>query len=308
MSSAKRRVAGFVVVATCCALLTSCGPRQVQLGLKLEEGDVYRLRVISQSITATSSESGDSTTYDTSGFDVTFTVAEVDEDGNTWIDAVYDWAMANTRAGTGEVEPPEEVDPSEEGLGELEGKGFSFRVGPNGEVLEIAGHNDLLDAVLEEVGLTDEEIQLGLGQMMESLIGDDGLKAQLSDIIISYPDGRVAVGDSWTVNVELPGMLALLVESTYTLRELDEGIATIDVVSTVQTDADAYPVSLTLYDMSYDLLGSSEGVIEVEVETGWATSATITSTMSGEVVIVMAETELRVPMTVESVSTLETLD
>jgi hypothetical protein len=287
------------------ALLTSCGPRRVQLALNLEEGDVYRMRLLSQSMTVTVSEVGEGTSYDTSGFDITFTVTEVGDQGNAWIDAVYDWASMSTRAGTGEIEPPDEADPSAEGIEELEGRGFSVQIAPNGEVLQIAGHNDLLDEVLEDLGLDDEEILLGFGQMIESLIGDDGLKAQMSDVILRCPEGPVVVGDSWTATTELRGVLALVTERTYTLRTLEEGVATIDVIATVHTDPEAYPVDMTLYEITYDLAGSGEGVIEIDVETGWTTSGTVTSTLSGETVIVMGETELTVQTSVESVSTLD---
>ena len=305
----KKYGGGLVVLAVLCsALLTSCGPKQVQLALNVQEGDVYRVRLISQSITLWSRDTGDSTSYDTSGFDMTFTVAEVDGEGNVWFDVVYEWATSGTRAGTGDVEPPDESDPTGEGIEELEGRGFSVRVAPNGEVLDIEGYNELLNAVLEDLGLSDEEILLGFGQMIEALIGDDSLKVQVSDIIAEYPEGAVAVGDSWTVITELPGLLAVVVETTYSLRALEDGVATIDVDSTVNTDPAAYPVDMTLYEMTYDLSGSGEGVILVDVDTGLTSSATVTSTLSGEAVIVMGDLVTTSPMSVEGVTTIEALE
>jgi hypothetical protein len=309
MTSLRKYGVGLVAAAALGSLLlTSCAPTAVQLALKVQEGDVYRVRMISQSVTLSSSDAGDSTSYDTSGFDMTFTVAEVDEDGNIWLDIVYDWATTGTTAGTGDVDAPDEPDPGEEGVAELEGRGYSAKVAPNGEVLEIAGDNDLLNEVLDELGLSDEEILLGFGQMIENIIGDDGLKVQVSNVIPEYPEGEVEVGDSWTVTSELPGTLAMIVETTYTLRALEDGVATIDVASTVNTDPDAYPLDLTLYEITYDLSGSGEGLLQVDVDTGWTSSATITSTLSGESLIVMGDMELTVPMSVEGVTTLEMLD
>jgi hypothetical protein len=281
--------------------------------LNLEEGDAYHMRLVAEQEVTQTFEGMEQTTEQTMGFGFSFTTTEVDEEGNAWVDVAYDWVMMEQQGPMGEwmydsTDPTADVPPAAMGVSFLVGRGLSIKFTPAGDIEEIEGFEQLMDGILQELGITDEQALEQARQLMREQFNEDTLREQVGNVTIDYPEGAIRIGDQWTSTVASGGQMPLTMESTYTLQAFEEGIATVGMTSTLATDPDAEMADLGFYQMGYALSGGQDAVIEVDIETGWSLGSTITQTLSGEVILVVGEEETTMPMSIDSVISLELVE
>ncbi|MEL6719885.1 MAG: DUF6263 family protein [Bacteroidota bacterium] len=106
-------------------------------------------------------------------------------------------------------------------------------------------------------------------QQMEAQFGAETIKQSMSQMTGFFPDEPVKVGDTWTKSNKVEAGMAMLVETTYTLRERKDGTAFIDFNAKVTSDPDAKGIEMMGMQMQYDLAGTQSGTIQVDEKTGW---------------------------------------
>lgn len=309
----KRKVMGTTIVFLMMVLsLASCTWEEVKVKMQFspEVGDVYRIDMtMVQEITQTF-EGEEMITEQTMGFGYSISATSGDEDGNVWLDAQYEWIQLqqNTPVGTVEYDsrnPPEDSDPLYQAFGNMVGKGFSMKVSPSGEVLEVTGVDTLLFGLIEDLGVEDETLRAQFEEQIQEQFSEEALKEQMGNMIVDYPEGEVRIGDTWTASSQSTDLAPIAVETTYTLEAYEDGIATVRMVSTLNSDPETSVMDMGMFQIKYDLTGTQEGTVEVDIEIGLSVNSVITQEMSGEMTLIVEEEEFSVPITMTSNVTIE---
>ncbi|WP_157278665.1 DUF6263 family protein [Olivibacter sitiensis] len=159
-------------------------------------------------------------------------------------------------------------------VGEMVGKSFSIYLSPKGEVNKVEGFTSMFEQMDNEA----------TKNMIEQMFNDELMAKSFEAIFKIYPSGSVKKGDSWnsTISATTGGMFITTSENTYTLYDLANDHATINVQSDVRI-APAGNGKMMGMDMEYDLKGIQTGKIVVDVNTGMASDFTIEQLISGAI-------------------------
>ncbi len=314
MESKKARSIGMTaLVAALLGLiwLSGCTSEGAKLNLrfKVQEGESYHLRMSMDQHITQSMEGMESEITQTMGFGCVFTTTEVDADGNAWLDMVYDWISVEQDSAMGSFKynsdaPDGEAPQAALGFVALLNKGFEMQVAPSGEILALRGIEEMLDEMLVELEVPEEQRE----QLKEQLGGEfneESLMEQMGQIVIEYPEGEVRIGDTWTSTAKAGGSMPLIITATYTLQAVEEGVATVGVTSTLTSDPEAEAMDLESYKLRYAITGVQEGVIKVDIASGWSQNSAITQTVSGEMIFITEEEEMSIPLSLLSVVKVE---
>jgi hypothetical protein len=274
----------------------------VVLQLDLEQGAVYRIRMLT---TQDLSQSFEGQTFDigqTMGFEYTYAVTSHDPDGSAWVDVTYTRALYESETpfatdSYDSADPPGQIPEGAEGFAAVVGTGFSMRIGADGEILEIEGLDEMVDQMLSELDLPDPEMRQALEQTIRQQYGEQAMKDQLGSLLFDFPEGSLRVGDTWSSMQESNAMLPVVAENTYTLVDFDENTALIEVRSEISTGTGEGGMDMGLFAFDFTITGTQEGLIQVDLKTGLANSV-IDQNLVGEMSIVVEGEEVSVPLNI----------
>lgn len=281
--SRRRWAAGF---AACVMALSGCAAHtsDIELAMSLREGQTYRMRmVMDQHVEQTlmgTAINVDQTTETVQRFDV----REVDSEGVARVTWVHESVRFSQDGPMGHVEydssdTTRAVSPMTAGYAAMVGRELSARIAPTGVVSDVQGMNEILDAMLSDV---DSATAAGLRETLRAQLGNEAMANLLSSTFAIFPAEPVGIGDSWERTIELSVFFPLVVAATWTLRARRDGIAVLDVVSTVTSDPDAPPLQMGAFNMNIQLSGEQTGTIELDESTGWIVRSEITQELAGE--------------------------
>jgi len=267
-----------------------------------QDGAVYRIRILQ---TVNLSQSFEGQALDISqqvGFEYTFSVTSVDPDGSAWVDIVYTRALYETDTPFG-ADKYDSADPSgvipagAQGIAAIIGGGYSMRIGPDGEILEVEGLDEMLDRILAGMDLPDPEMRQAFELTFREQFGEQAMKDQLGNLLFEFPEGSLQVGDTWATTQETTALVPIVVENTFTLLGFDESTALIEVRSEISAGTGEGGMKLGLFAFDFTISGSQEGLIQVDLETGLSNS-TIDQVLTGEMTIVAEGEEITVPINI----------
>jgi hypothetical protein len=272
------------------------------LQLDLEQGAVYRIRMLT---TQDLSQSFEGQTFDigqTIGFEYSYAVTSHDPDGSAWVDVTYTRALYESETpfatdSYDSADPPGQIPEGAEGFAAVVGTGFSMRIGADGEILEIEGLDEMVDQMLSELDLPDPEMRQALEQTIRQQYGEQAMKDQLGSLLFDFPEGSLRVGDTWSSMQESNAMLPVVAENTYTLVDFDENTALIEVRSEISTGTGEGGMDMGLFAFDFTITGTQEGLIQVDLKTGLANSV-IDQNLVGEMSIVVEGEEVSVPLNI----------
>ena len=120
----------------------------------------------------------------------------------------------------------------------LVNNGFSFWIGPNNKIVELVGFDDFLKRCLQNT--PPEQLETVLAKIAESS-GDDGIANFIDDSIGLLPynidenhkGGAIRVGETWTKTRRLTQPIPMVLKTEYTLRELNDKTATINIAGDI---------------------------------------------------------------------------
>lgn len=302
-----RHTLGFAVL-----LIVSClagaarGQEKLDLRLRLTKGDLHRINVtleqtIQQDMQGLKQQQSQSITIA-----YTFAVQDVDAQGASTIAVKYESVAFHAHTPGGGVDydsahPPAEVPPMAGGFAGLVGQGYTMKIRPDGQVTEVKGLEQLLSALLAKMNVREGPARAAAERALRQQINEQNMKSNLQTVFAPYPDHPVAVGDSWTRKTEISLGFPLVIESTYTLKARQGGVASIEVVGKAWSPPEAAPVDLGQVKMTYKLAGDQNGMLTIIESTGWTQSADISQKLGGEAKLrVPNQPEQSVPVNMES--------
>jgi hypothetical protein len=268
--------------------------------MHLQAGETYRLQLLTSQQLIQDLEGQQFETEQTLGIQYSYAVNEVDPEGNTWMDVLYERIILEQDSVLGQVEydsadAPAEIPSAAQGLAALVGLGFELRMSPRGEVLETRGADQLLAEMIAALEISDpatrEQLEATLGQQYS----EEGLESQLRETVVLFPEGQLKVGDSWSITTETFALTTLTVKATYTLRGYDEHTATIEVRSQFSTADGLELVDFGLFRLGYALTGDQEGTMLVDRSTGLV-NLQLHQDLNGQMTIELEGEQLSIPI------------
>jgi hypothetical protein len=207
------------------------------------------------------------------GTGFTLLVEEVQPDGSLWLKTTHDWVLMEQSGPMGafaydSAKPPPFVPPPARGFAALQGKGFSVLVSPRGRVQDVRGLDALLEEMLKEMDLPEGEGGGLVEKQFRGQFGEEAMKGTLGHLFLDYPGEPVAVGDSWNHTFTVSAGIPMILDATYTLKHREGGTAVVEARAKIRSNPEAPPLEMGTSRLRYEIEGTQEAMLEIDVATG----------------------------------------
>lgn len=290
----RKSLSVVLVLLLAVSLLASCGGKKaegkVELRLRLQEGKAYSTRMVADQTITQTAQGQEIKVTQTIGMGYTFDVKKVESDGATLVQVTYDSALYKQDSPAGKVEydsanPPAQVPDAAIGFAALVGQGFSMKLSALGEVLDVQGTDELIQHMLDQLGLPAGEARDSVETSLKTQFGTEGMKETMEKAMAVYPEKPVGVGDSWTKKMTLTAGVPIIVDNTWTVKSIQNGVISLDVRSKVEPNPDAAPMEISGMTIAYKVSGTQTGTMTIDQATGWTQSGKMTQDLSGDVTV-----------------------
>lgn len=147
----------------------------------------------------------------------------------------------------------------------MKGKSFTMKVDAEGKVLEVTGIDQLADEMVKSMNLP-EEAKAMAQQSFKAQFNEESIKQTFSQAFNIFPNKPIKAGDTWQKDVNMGGMMAAKMNTTYKVREIGGEDVTLDVNSTL--------------DMGENK-GTQAGSMRVDQKTGLVTDGDLEQRFTG---------------------------
>mgnify|MGYP006426822641 CR=1 FL=1 len=176
-------------------------------------------------------------------------------------------SMGNAMSYDSDAEDNSNAGPLSDVIGPMVGKALQFELDQQGEFV---GNPDTLAAQVDSL-MGDA----GTGGMSDPSMLVEPLMSQFR----FYPSTPVAVGDSWDIETELDMGVPFTVDATYTLDEVNDAVATIDIAIDLNTDGST--IDLGQIEADAFLSGTQTGTLTLDLDSGLLQSMEQSGSISG---------------------------
>jgi hypothetical protein len=287
---------------------------KTQYRLKLEAGKQYYMQTIIDQQISNPTSSQEETAVITMGTGAQLDVRNIDANGNAQVTYTYKWIKIGVKTGTeGKVYDSSKKDstvPKElQWFAPLLEESFSLKISPEARISEIKDLEKVRSNVRQKLpqGSMQELAMNSLNQWLD----EQTIRESIENSMAIYPDRPVGVGDSWSRNVTYSSGSAMIFENKWTLKERKNGVAVIEVASTIKPNPQAKPAEMGSPGMtsSSEFTGNQQGLIEIQESTGLIINSKINQQMSGKTTITRPGVPDEVtPMEITGVISMETSD
>lgn len=174
------------------------------------------------------------------------------------IDIDSDKPMPNLGLGDGEEDPMKMLNGV---LGAIKGRKFSMKVNAEGKVEEVTGFKDMAQSITDSLNL-DEKKRSDMMQKFNEQFNESNIKSQFERVLYIFPNKEVKVGDSWQKNTTPGGQMGGKYNSTYTVKEIEGDMVTLEEKSEVDGLSDEMKMS-----------GEITGILVVDSKSGLVVTA-----------------------------------
>lgn len=259
----------------------------VDLKLRPAANQVVRLKTtIEQKVTNTINGTPQTMTQ-TIGLGYAFETLSFTSDGSAVVKVTFDGVTFKQNSPLANVDydsanPPAQIHPMARGFAALAGQTFTMTVSPTGKVTDIKGLDAMVDAILAKLALPEGPAKAVVEKSVRKEFGEEAVRDNMAVMVGIYPEQPVGVGQSWSRKISMSKGIPLVMDNTYTLKNVAGDDATLEMKGKLTTNADAPPMDLGSRKLSYTLGGETSGTMKLSKQTGWVKAAEITQKLSGE--------------------------
>lgn len=270
-------------------LIVSCTGPKIDLKFNLKPGSIYKYTVttdqqISQTI------QGQVVDMDqTIIMEYRYNVREINDQGNTIIDIVYERIGYLQDGPLGNIEyrsweETKEVPVMAQGFASLVGQGFTMEISPYGSVVNITGANEIIDKMLEDMDFPESEsMSQEIKTSMQNQFGDAALQETMKKMFSIYPGRPVGVGDSWQAIWNMSKGFPMILNNTWKITDIDSNQVFLDVYTKAESNKEAILIQMGGVEMSYDLSGEQKGSMILDRATGWCIGSQLEQAFEGTI-------------------------
>lgn len=185
------------------------------------------------------------------------------------------------------------------------GKSFGYEMNKRGEVLSVSGTEEFIDGIIAYYEIPEGAQREEMKKNLADQFNDETMTKQIAQLVTTYPEKEVSVGDSWSNSSVVGQGMSMNMETTYTVKEITSKQATITVKSTIQTSDE--PIMQGGMEMVYNLKGDQSGEMIIDLKTGMVVESQVSQKVSGIVDLLPSEQlpdGMSWPMTIETTITL----
>lgn len=307
------------IIAVSCSSENKGGDDSQKLVLALEKGSTYTLDQKSE-ISIKQQISGQNIDIDMGiAGDMSFEVTDVTDSIYTMSTTYTRFVMTMSNAMMNmSVDTDAEQEPEEDFnkllsslLKSMVNKPFTVKISNTGTIKSVDGLEAIYQGMMSELSakypdMSPQTLNSVFSQMQQAY-GEDAFKGSFEMYMNLYPEGEVAVNDTWNKQIELRAGMEGAYDVTYTYTGESNGNQQITASGKMQTaNKDAY-TKINGMDARYDLTGDFDGTFEVDTKTGWIRKADIKQTAAGEISVKPNEQMpegMTIPMEMTSKTTL----
>jgi len=172
------------------------------------------------------------------------------------------------------------VDPMSSILAGLIERKFDATINTKGKVTYVENLEEIIDVAVGSEGGAQADM---VKEQISSSYGDGGFAKNMEMSTRIMPDKPVKPGDSWEIEQYTSTGLPLILTSTYTLKNVSDGIATIGVSGKLKIDPENAKTTIQGMNATYFMDGTREGEVKMEIESGWMESGTLTDNIVGSI-------------------------
>lgn len=291
-----QRALGFVLLILLCsapAALAQKGKSKgkskqpaIELRLQLKPGKTYRMWMATDQEITQEIAGQKITINQMMGMGYRYQVQIVDDAGTATIIMAYDSIVVRNKTPMGEVnfnsaDLSGDATPETAPYRAMVDAKFTLKLTKMGKVESITGMEEMMGKIVSEMGTGDPAQKAAIEQSLKKMIGNEAMAETIERSMNIYPTTPVAVGDSWNHKMEIAMMMPMTVNTTYTLKNVANGVADLDVQSTVANNANAKPMEMMGMAIDYKLTGTQKGTMKVTVEDGWIATSSLKQTLFG---------------------------
>jgi hypothetical protein len=187
-------------------------------------------------------------------------------------------------------------------LAAMVGSEFQMKIKPTGETTDIRGLSEMMNKIKGDASSPMANV---IGKMFD----EDQVKELTGNMVNMYPAGPVAIGESWYDTKSMNFMMPIDIDTTYMLKGVKDGLATIDMVSKMDMGDSSKPLAIDPNNkMSMQMSGTINGTSEVDLATGLSKKTDMTMNFSG--VLKMEPNQdmpegMTMPMTIKATAVVE---
>jgi len=115
------------------------------------------------------------------------------------------------------------------GIAFIKGLHFSSTMNATGKTEKIDGADSILSRLDSSIAGMPEDNRRQVISVLTPLLNSDVAKGMLEQCFYVFPHGKVNLGDSWHNEIIMQSMFSMVINSTYTLVEIKNGIAQVKV-------------------------------------------------------------------------------
>src|SRR5579863_4567501 len=250
------------------ALLTLLGAAaqaqdKLDLRLHFNKGDVRQTNLTLDESIGQTVQDAQQRTMQSLSIGYSLTVDDLDAQGNAIVSIHYDSIAFHSKSPAGEVDydstkQAANIPPMVGGMAALLGQGYWAKISPAGNVEQVSGLDALLKTVSAKLNIPEGPARAAADKLLRQQLDEQNLKIQLQSMFAPLPDRPVAIGESWYRKTQLMSGIPLTLETTYTLKARESGIAIIELAGRASTP-DHSAIDAGLMKVTYDLHGEVHG-------------------------------------------------
>lgn len=116
----------------------------------------------------------------------------------------------------------------------MKGKDFQLKIDKKGEIFEVLGFQELQNEIVNSLAEDSTSRQL-VTQMFNSQFNEERTRKSFSQAFSIYPDRPVKVGESWTRNISIGGVVSAEAKTIYKVKEIASPNVTLEVITDINT-------------------------------------------------------------------------
>jgi len=270
------RLSAIAAVAGLAALLAGCSSERGpgELAIRLAPGETMSFTLAASQDIRQSAGGRNLELAQETRTAYRFEVREASPAGRLTVHALYEAITLSIQSPAGALSwdsrKPDEGTAALRPMGELVGKGFDFVVTRRGEIEDVRGVELLAEQIGGGAGNAGGVPSAALSP--GSWLSAESVASDLASFFCPYPDGPVAVGESWQTERRDGSGLGLRMTNRWTLARRAGGTATIALASMVSSSGAGSGLS-----------GTQKGTFMVQLATGRVLSASIDQAIGGTI-------------------------
>lgn len=188
---------------------------------------------------------------------------------------------------------------------------FVMKLTPKGKIAAIEGFDEMIDKMAS--AMDDPNAARAMKQTMKAFMSEDKLTEMNSDMMVSFPDHPVGIGDMWDTVASIGGAgMPIEIDVTYVLKERKNGMAILDVSSKMDMGTeDGKLMEMNGMKVNMLMTGTQTGTTQIDETTGWYVRGK--ANMKYSITMKMQPNPqmpdgMTIPMTIQGTTTIEPFD